>query len=89
MAQVLRVAASRVPPLALRLRERAHYFQGQGPFIMGGLVNDTTPDFVIQQSYKFLNTISLNSYALKQTFELPFITACNEVGARLCFHRHV
>ena len=64
-------------------------FSGQGPFIMGGLVNDTTPDFVIQQSYKFLNTISLNSYALKQTFELPFITARNEVGARLCSHRHV
>ena len=41
-AQVLRVAASRVPPLALRLREGAHYFQAWAHLLWGGLVNDTT-----------------------------------------------
>ena len=41
---MLRVAASRVPPLALRLREGAHYFQAWAHLLWGGgLVNHTTP----------------------------------------------
>ena len=43
-AQVLRVAASRVGPLALRLRERVQLFSGPGPLIIvGDWVSDTTP----------------------------------------------
>ena len=37
---MLRIAASRVPPLVLRLRDRACYFTY---YEGGGLVNDTTP----------------------------------------------
>ena len=41
---MLRVAASRVPPLSLRLREGARYFQAGAHLLWGGgLVNDTTP----------------------------------------------
>ena len=43
-AQVLRVAASRVPPLSLRLRQGARYFQARAHLLQGGLVNDTTPE---------------------------------------------
>ena len=41
---MLRVATNRVSPLALRLREGAHYFQAGAHLLRGGeLVNDTTP----------------------------------------------
>ena len=39
---MLRVAASRVLPLALRLREGGLLFSGWGRLITGGLINDTT-----------------------------------------------
>ena len=42
-AQVLRIVASRVLPLALRLREGGPLFSGRGPLIIGGFVNNTTP----------------------------------------------
>ena len=42
-AQVLRVAANRVPPLALRLREGPIIFRPGPTYYGGGVVNDTTP----------------------------------------------
>ena len=40
---MLRVAASRVPPLAPKVNGGYPLFSGRGPLITGGLVNDTTP----------------------------------------------
>ena len=40
---MLRGAASRVGPLALRLREGGCYFQEDPTYYGGGSVNDTTP----------------------------------------------
>ena len=40
---MLRVVASRVRALALRLKEGTHYFQARAHLLGGRLVNDTTP----------------------------------------------
>ena len=41
---MLRGAASRVGPLALKLTEGSPLFSGGGRLITGGLVNDSTPE---------------------------------------------